>query len=37
MVTRFEVQFGEELGLLQLIQQVINPWQRISILDGDFV
>jgi len=32
----FKVHLGEELGLLQLIQQVINPWQRISILDCHF-
>jgi hypothetical protein len=33
MVPRFEIDLGKELGIFQLIQEVIDPWQRMLILD----
>jgi hypothetical protein len=33
MVPKSEIDFGKELGILQLIQEVIDPRKRILVLD----
>ena len=35
VVARAEVQLGEELGAMQLIQQFIDQRNRVRVLDGD--
>jgi hypothetical protein len=35
VVSQFEIQFDEVLATLQLIQHLIDPMQRKSILHGD--
>lgn len=34
VITRLKIYLGEELRSFDLIKQVINPWQRLLILDG---
>ena len=34
MVSWVKVKFGEELGTMELIQEVINDWDRKFIFDG---
>jgi hypothetical protein len=33
MVSRPKINLGKELDIFQLIQEVIDPWQRILVLD----
>jgi len=37
MISRTEVQLREHLSSIKLIEQVINPGQKIFVLDGDLV
>lgn len=37
MVSRMKVKFGEELGTLKLIQEIINDSDSKSIFDGQLI
>ena len=37
MVSGSEVNLGKRRGSFELIEQVIDPWKWILVLDGDFV
>lgn len=37
MVSLFQISFSKELGSLELVKEVINSGDRVSILDYDFV
>jgi hypothetical protein len=37
MVYRMKVKFGEELGTMELIQEIINNWGRKFIFDGQLI
>jgi hypothetical protein len=34
VVSRTQVQAGEYVGIVQLIKEVINAWERVAVLDG---
>jgi hypothetical protein len=36
VITRSQINLGEDTHSFHLVKQIIDPWERILILDGDF-
>ena len=37
MVSRMKIKFGEELGTMYFIQEIINDWDRKFIIEGQII
>jgi hypothetical protein len=37
MIAEAEINFGEYLGSRQLTKQYVDAWERILVLDGDYI
>lgn len=37
VIARLQVQLGEVESMLQLVQEIVNSWERVPVLDANFV